>query len=426
MKFKKKSFLAIFLLLFLLSGCSLFKPTTETQCLPIRIGVLIAGEDMESGLEQRKGYEMALEEINESGGIKGCPIELVYKDEGEVTSTESAQVSILQLADENVLGIIGGTTNDPTMRAAAIAGYFKVPFIIPIKTNDELTQSGNQWIFRLKSTNDSDAQTAFEMVRSELEPGASVVILYEQSAYGESSAVVAASAAMSQDLNVDGYYSFSTRSSDLTALAEEIVEIAPEVVYIISSAKNQTENIFGALQSQRFSTNMIIGHGPGFLERSFLFDENEKIYTNLRQIFILSNWSSDLPWVGIEDFTQNFVVFSQKNGYEGVIPVSRNVETYAALHIVADALEQLEFKVSTKSKTQELTGDQLIEYREQLMNTMKNLLPEQRETLIGTINFDGTGQNNQQAIILQILNGNLVTVYPPNYAVQSPYYISGW
>jgi len=426
MKFIKRWNSLFIVLTLILSGCSLFKPTIEVECLPIRIGVLIADEDMESGLEQRKGYEMALEEINESGGIQGCPIELVYKDEGQVTSTESAQVSILQLADENVLAIIGGTTNDPTMRAAAIAGYFKVPFIIPIKTNDELTQSGNQWIFRMKSTNDSDAQTAFEMVRSELGPGASVVILYEQSAYGESSAVVAASTAMSQDLNVAGYYSFSTRSSDLTALAEEIVEIAPEVVYIISSAKNQTENIFSALQSQRFSTNMIIGHGPGFLERSFLFDENEKIYTKLRQVFILSNWSSDLPWVGIEDFSQNFAVFSQRNGYKETIPVSRNVETYAALHIVADALEQLEFKVSTKSKTQELTGDQLIDYREQLTTTMRNLLPEQRETLIGTINFDGTGQNSQQAIILQILNGNLVTVYPPNYAVQSPYYISGW
>lgn len=426
MKFIKKWNSLFIVLTLILSGCSLFKPTTETQCLPIRIGVLIADEDTESGLEQLKGYEMALEEINEAGGIQGCPVELVYKDEGEVTSTESAQVSILQLADENVLAIIGGTTNAPTMRAAAIASYFKVPFIIPIKTSDELTQSGNQWIFRLKSTNDSDAQTAFEMVRSELAPGASVVILYEQSAYGESSAVVAATAAMAQDLNVEGYYSFSTRSSDLTTLAEQIVEIAPEVVYIISSAKDQTKNIFSALQSQRFSTNMIIGHGPGFLERSFLFDENEKIYSNLRQIFILSNWSTDLPWVGIEDFANNFRIFSQANGYESLMPVSRNIETYSALHVVADALEQLDFTDPTTSKTQEITGDQLKDYREQLTTAMRNLLPEQRETLIGTINFDGTGQNNQQAIILQILNGSLVTVYPPHYAVQSPYYISGW
>ena len=130
MKFLKNWNSLFIILILILSGCSLGRQTAATQCLPIRIGVLIADENLERGLEQRKGYEMALREINEAGGIQGCPVELIYKDEGEVANSESAQVSIRQLADENVLAIIGGTTNDPTMRAAAIASYFKVPFLI--------------------------------------------------------------------------------------------------------------------------------------------------------------------------------------------------------------------------------------------------------------------------------------------------------
>lgn len=426
MKFKKKSFLPIFLLFFLLSGCSLFKPTTEVECLPIRIGVLIADEEVEEGLEQRKGYEMALEEINASGGIQGCPVELVYKNEGEVTSTESAQVSILQLADDNVLAIIGGTTNDPTMRAAAISGYFKVPFIIPIKTNDELSQGGNQWVYQLQTTNNSDAQSAFEMVRSELGAEASVVILYEQSSYGESTAVIAATAAVAQDLKVDGYFSFNTQSSDLTSLTQQVIEITPEVVYIISSGKNQTENVLGTLRGQRFDTNMIIGHGPGFMERAFLYNETENIYTRNNQLFILSNWSTSLSWNGIEEFPQKFSVFSQKSGYGVTQPVLRNVETYTALHIIADALDQLKLTVPKSNRPQELTGDLLRDYREQLTVALRNLAPEQRETLLGSISFDGVGQNRQSAIVLQILNGRTIPVYPPNYALQSPYYIGGW
>ena len=36
---------------------------------------------------------MALSEIQDNGGIQGCPIELVYENEGEELDTQSAQVS---------------------------------------------------------------------------------------------------------------------------------------------------------------------------------------------------------------------------------------------------------------------------------------------------------------------------------------------
>jgi branched-chain amino acid transport system substrate-binding protein len=388
--------------------------------------VLIADEGQEKGFEQKKGYEMALEEINQGGGIQGCPIELVYKNEGEETDTESAQVSVLQLADENVIAIIGGTSNNPTMRAAAIASYFKVPFLIPSPTSDEITQRGNQWIFRLRATNDTDARTTFEMVRSELGTGANVVILYEQSPYGESSAVVAATAALAQDLNVNGYFSFTTQSSDLTSLAEQVVELGPEVVYIISSGQEQTVNVLGALRSQRFSTNMMIGHGPGFTERSFLYDGNEEIFDNLNNIILVANWSTDLPWAGMDRFIEDFKIYSQQAGYNNTLPVIRNVETYTALHLVADALDGLKLKVSDSKNEPELTGDKLKEFRESLTSELRNLNADQRETLFGPVSFDGTGQNRQSSILVQVMNGKIVTVYPSRYAVQSPYYIGGW
>ena len=426
MKLIKKWNSLFIILILILSGCSFGSPAEATQCLPIRIGVLIADENLERGLEQRKGYEMALREINEAGGIQGCPVELIYKDEGEVTNSESAQVSIRQLADENVLAIIGGTTNDPTMRAAAIASYFKVPFLIPSSTSDEITQRGNQWIFRLRSTNDTEARTAFEMVRGELGPQARVVLLYEQSAYGESTAVVAASAALAQDLSVDGYFSFMIQSSDLTALSEQVVEIAPEVVYIISSGQEQTVNLLGALQSQRFSTNMFIGHGPGFTERSFLYDVNGNIFNNLNNLFIVTNWSTDLPYVAVDEYVENFKTYSEMSGYTNTTPVMRNIETYSTLRLVVNALDKFVLTVPDNQKEQELTGDQLKQYREQLTSAMRNLDPDQRVTMMGPAVFDGTGQNRQNAILIQVLNRSLVTVYPPNYAVQSPYHISGW
>lgn len=424
--FQKGKSLIFLLLLFILAGCSFGKSTKAPQCLPIRIGVVIAAENQQSGLEQKKGYEMALAEINQAGGIQGCPVELIYKNEGEEADTESAQVAVLQLADENVLAILGGTTNDATMRAAAIASYFKVPLLIPATTSDEITQRGNQWVFRLSASNASSADTAFEMVRGELGAGANVVILYEQTSYGESTAVVVATAAMAQNLEVNGYFSFSNKSDDLTALAEQVNNIGPEVVYIISSSHEQASNLLETLQAQRQTANMLIGHGPGFSERSFLYAGNEEIYNNLDHLILVANWSTALPWHGMDKFLSDFQVYSQQNDYISTTPVIRNVESYAALQLMASALDKLTLTVTNGNKEPVLEGDQLKQYREELALALRNLDAGQRETLYGPVVFDGTGQNQQSTILVQVIDGGLLTVYPPRYAVQPPEYISGW
>jgi branched-chain amino acid transport system substrate-binding protein len=414
------------LLLFILSGCSFGKSAKAVQCLPIRIGVIIAHETQESGMEQKKGYEMALADINQAGGIQGCPIELIYKNEGEETDTEAAQVAVMQLADENVLAILGGTTNDATMRAAAIASYFKVPLLIPSATSDEITQRGNQWVFRLSASNKSDAGTAFEMVRNELGAGAKTVILYEQTSYGQSAAVVTATAAIAQEMDVIGYFSYSTQNGDLTALAEQVTELEPEVVYIISSDQAQASGLLGTLQMQHLSANMVIGHGPGFMDRSFLYDGNQEVYTYLDHLILVANWATDLPWHGMEKYKHDFQVYSQEHDQVSTIPVIDNVETYSALHLMAGALEQLTLTTPNGKKNQDLIGDQLKDYREKLAQALRNLDVNQRDTLFGPVVFDGTGQNMQTTVLVQVLEGSLVTVYPPKYAVQEPDYVSGW
>lgn len=424
--FQKGKKSLILLLLFVLVGCSSGKFAKAPQCPPLRIGVVIADETQESGLEQKRGYEMALAEINGAGGVQGCPVELIYKGEGEEADTESAQVAVLQLADENVLAILGGTTNDATMRAAAIASYFEVPLLIPATTGDEITQRGNQWAFRLSASNQSGAGEAFGMIRSELGAGADVAILYEQTSYGESSAVAAATAAMAQDLEVNGYFSFSAQNEDFTALAKQVNDLKPEVVYIISSGEVQASGLLEALQSQRHSANLVIGHGPGFTERSFLFDGKEEIYPYLDHLILVVNWSPDLPWRGMDQFAHDFEVYSQENGQNGARPIIRNVESYTALHLMAGTLNQLTLIAPNGKKAPDLTGDRLKECREELALALRNLDADQRETLLGPVIFDGSGQNRQGSVLVQILDGSLVTVYPPKYAVQAPDYISGW
>ncbi len=426
MKFINKWNYLFFITLFILSGCSLGRSNQSSQCVPIRVGIILASEDSEKGYEQKKGYEMALSEIQDNGGIQGCPIELVYENEGEELDTQSAQVAIMQLAEQNVLAIIGGTTNEATLNAATVAGYFKVPLIIPSSTDDEITNVGNQWIFRLRASNVSDATTVFEMVRLGFGPETNIVILYEETDFGESTAVVTASTVMSVGLNISGYYSYSNQDTDFSSIIEEVNTIAPEVVYVISSDSEVAANLYSLFKADQVSYNLMIGDGPGFTERSFLYDGNEQIYENLNNLVIVSDWSVDLPWTGMDKFVQDFSSYSQQNNYNYSIPVLRNVESYTSLKLLSNALSQVSFPEQKGNTAQELSSDDLKTVRESLASALRNLDTANKDTLFGTVSFDGTGQNRQTPILVQVLNGSLVTVYPPRYAQESPVFNLGW
>src|SRR5262249_4271583 len=75
---------------------------------PIRIGqvIPITGEAAESGRYHKYGAELAVEQVNKSGGIKGRKIELVQEDD---KTTNPGAVTALQrlLEDKEIPAIVG-------------------------------------------------------------------------------------------------------------------------------------------------------------------------------------------------------------------------------------------------------------------------------------------------------------------------------
>lgn len=95
--------------------------------------------------------ELAAKEINESGGIAGVPVELMGLD-WKVTSDFDA-ADIIKWANafartENLVAVIGHSDSASTLSAAAIYNQQKVPQIVTIATNPEITNIGS-WTYRL-------------------------------------------------------------------------------------------------------------------------------------------------------------------------------------------------------------------------------------------------------------------------------------
>lgn len=123
-------------------GCS--KKTSKE----VRIGVILplTGSAAVWGENAKMGIEIALDEINSSGGIKGKKIRLIYEDS---QSLPSNAVSALQklISTDKVSVVIGDITSSSVLAMAPIAEKKHVVLLSPGASNPDISKAGD-YIFR--------------------------------------------------------------------------------------------------------------------------------------------------------------------------------------------------------------------------------------------------------------------------------------
>ncbi len=121
------------------------------------IGVVapLTGPISTYGENIRDGALLAMEELNEKGGIDGTPIHLVFEDEG--AGPQSAVSSVRKLiAIDRVPVIIGPATSNGVMAAAPIAEENHVVLLSPSGTSDNISQAGD-YVFRNRASASQEA-----------------------------------------------------------------------------------------------------------------------------------------------------------------------------------------------------------------------------------------------------------------------------
>lgn len=146
---------------------------------PIRIG--LAGPFSDSvGAPMRRAAELAVRQINRSGGIAGRPVELVARD--DFGDPDSAIGVATELTAAGVVAVIGHVYSGSTLAAAPVYNTGRVVQISPSSTAPTITQAGD-WTFRVCPSDVQQAQALARFVgeRLHLQRG---TILYLNDEYG--------------------------------------------------------------------------------------------------------------------------------------------------------------------------------------------------------------------------------------------------
>ena len=115
-------------------------------------------------MDALNGARLAVDEINEQGGVLDHPVNLIVKDTESRTELIASIVGEL-IDTEKVVALIGEITTDRTLAAAPLAQERGIPLITPSATNEKITAAGN-YVFRACYTDAFQAAMMTKFARS--------------------------------------------------------------------------------------------------------------------------------------------------------------------------------------------------------------------------------------------------------------------
>ena len=126
-------------------------PANAQNKIKIGVSTPITGPVAFGSLQERRGLDLALDEINKQGGVLGRQIELVYEDN---QCNPSVSVTVTnKLIEQGVPAVLGAQCSSAVLAAMPVFQKASIPLVSSIATNPKISEQsgvgGNPWIFRL-------------------------------------------------------------------------------------------------------------------------------------------------------------------------------------------------------------------------------------------------------------------------------------
>ena len=300
---------------------------TGVAAAQIKIGAAeaLTGNAAQYGVPIRKGFELALGEINGSGGINGLKLELVIEDE-QGKKEEAINVFKKLIFQDKVLMLFGPTLSNSAQASDPVAQGAKVVVFGTSNTADGITSIGN-YVFR-NSVTEADILPVTLKMASQKTGLKKVAVLYGND----------------DIFTKSGYDNFKRALQGLKipvttteTFAKGDVDFKPQLTKI--KASNPDAIVLSALiaeggpimvQARQLGITLPFIGGNGM---------------NSPRVFELAKDSSDNLWVGSPWSVENpapenkrFVAAYQKT--HAGLPDQFAAQAYDALYIVSQALKK--------------------------------------------------------------------------------------
>lgn len=363
----------------------------QGKTFTVGVPLPLTGAEAKFGEMKKQAYQMAADEINAKGGVKGTKLVFDIQDSGGKPDTATAIVEKFITINKYPI-VIGEYTSQCSYAVAGVAEKYKVPYLVDTGAADKITQQGWKYIFRLNSPAGLYAKGVFSFFEEVAKPK-SVAILFENTDFGTSTSKSMKEYAESKGMEVVLAEGYQAGAVDFKPILQKVKSLRPDIVYMVSYLMDASLLM---RQSKELDLNAqaFIGGAAGHTLPEFL--ENAGDATEF--CMSASLWTPQVKYPGAATFDINFRKQFNK------VPSYHAAEAYSSAFVLADVL----------SRTKSTSSDDL---RDALAAT-------DMMTAFGPVKFQAwdkfTNQNRMDTLVGQWQKKKFETVWPKSLA-SAPY-----
>lgn len=221
----------------LLVGCA---PTGGEQTIKVGVVAELTGDIPAVGASCKNAAEMAVQEINDAGGLevggRKYKIELFIEDNAGKADQSAAAAQKL-ITQQNVVAIIGPNASRYAIPASEIAESAKVVLISPWSTNpkttlDAKTNAPKKYVFRAAFIDDFQGRVVAKFALDNLKAKKAAVLYDVASDYNKGIAEFFKKTFEENGGTVVAFETYTTGDKDFSAQLTKIKNANPDVVFL--------------------------------------------------------------------------------------------------------------------------------------------------------------------------------------------------
>ena len=367
------------------TGSAASKGTEIGKTFKLGYDLELSGAVAAYGNAGKNGANLAVDEINKSGGINGKQITVVSKD-NKSDNAEAATVVSNLINNDKVNAVIGSMTSGAVKSMTPNITKGAVPLVTPAGTDDTLTVTNgkvNDYIFRSTFQDSYQGKVLANYTTNELK-AKKVVLYYDNSSdYAKG---IAKSFEKTYDGKIVDKVSFQSGDKDFQATLSKIKGEDFDAI-VMPGYYNETGLI--TKQARELGIEQPILGGDGFADSTFITLAGDAAATN---VYYVSGYSAKAL---ATDTTTKFIAAYQAK-YKSE-PSMFDALSYDAVYMVKQAAED------TKAKTSVAVKDGLAK--------LKNF-----KGATGEITVDKDHNPVKEAVVIKLENGKetSATLVKPN------------
>jgi branched-chain amino acid transport system substrate-binding protein len=196
---------------------------------PIKVGIMVptTGSEATYGKDMENAIQLALGEINATGGVNGRTIVTVTAD--DACDPQMAAAAASKLVSENVAAVVGGYCSGATLPTLKIYGDAGIPIVITAANSTKLVGANPGNAFLINSTGDDQAITAVNLFREKAVK--KLAVIHQGDGYSEDLAKLTEKKAKEAGIEVVAVEVVNKGEQDHSALVTRLKSKTPDAVF---------------------------------------------------------------------------------------------------------------------------------------------------------------------------------------------------